>query len=441
MKKLAIDGGERTVPEGALKPWPPIDERDREAVLRVFDNQVVCGGGGPETVALQKEWAEYIGRKHCLATNSGTAALHMSLAAAQIGIGDEVIVPAYTFLASASCILHANAIPIFVDIDERTYNIDASKIEEKITDRTKAIIPVHLHGLPADMDEIMAIANKHGLTVIEDCAKAHGAEYKGKKVGRFGQLAAFSLNSSKNLCGGEGGFFMTDDDAYMMRGDMLRMFGDEIDDETHLRVYNASILGYMFRTQELPAAFARAQFQRLDENNAIRQKNCHFLTEVLSEYPWVTTPYTPEDRTHVYWMYIVRFDPEKAGVNLSPREFRAALEKALHMEGVAVGQWQIMPVPAQDLFQTKLGHGKGFPWSNNPLYDREVTYRGEDYPVATALCEDYTAIIGTNPPNGEELMEMYAEAFHKVFGDLDSVVKHKDDNIVAHFSGSVFMAA
>jgi len=215
----------------------------------------------------------------------------------------------------------------------------------------------------------------------------------------------------------------------------------EIDDETQLRVYNASILGYMFRTQELPAAFARAQLQRLDENNAIRHKNCAVLTEVLSEYEWVTTPYVPEDRTHVWWMYIVRFDPKKAGVDLSPLEFRTALEKALHVEGVAVGQWQIMPVPAQDLFQTKLGHGKGFPWKNNPLYDKEVTYRGEDYPVATALCEDYTAIIGTNPPNGGELMEMYAEAFRKVLGDLDAVVKHKDDDIVAHFSGDVFMAA
>jgi dTDP-4-amino-4,6-dideoxygalactose transaminase len=440
-KKLAIDGGQRAVPEGALKPWPPIDQSDREAVLRVFDNQVLCGGGAPETVALQKEWAAYVGRKHCLATNSGTAALHMALAAAQIGLGDEVIVPAYTFLASASCVLHANAIPIFVDIDERTYDIDVNKIEEKITDRTRAIIPVHLHGLPADMDQIMAIARKHNLIVIEDACQAHGAEYKGKKVGSIGHLAAFSQNSSKNLCGGEGGFYVTDDDTYLMRGDMLRMFGDEVDDETKLRVYNASILGYMFRTQELPAAFTRAQLTRLDANNAIRQQNCAFLSEVLKEYAWVTTPYVPPDRTHVYWMYIVRFDPKQAGVNLSPREFRIALEKALHMEGVAVGQWQIMPVPAQDLFQTKIGHGKGFPWKNNPLYDREITYRGEDYPVASALVENYTAIIGTNPPNGRELMEMYAEAFHKVFNDLGTVLKHKDDPMVAHFSGKVFMAA
>lgn len=440
-EKLAIDGGPRAVPENAIKPWPPIDDTDREALLRVFDNQILCGAGGPETVALQKEWAEYIGRKHCLATNSGTAALHMSLAAAGIGPGDEVIVPAYTFLASASCVLHANAIPVFVDIDERTYTIDPKLIEERITERTKAIIPVHLHGLPADMDEIMAIARKHNLIVIEDACQAHGATYKGKKVGAIGDFAAFSLNSSKNLCGAEGGFFMTDDDYWAMRGDMLRMFGDEIDDETKLRVYNASILGYMYRMQEFTAAFTRAQLKRLDANNAIRQKNCAYLTEILKEYEWVTTPYVPPDRTHVYWMYVVRFDPKKAGVNLSPREFRIALEKALHMEGVGVGQWQIMPVPAQDLFQTKMGYSsRGCPWTCH-FYGKEITYRGEDYPVASRICEDYTVIVGTNPPNDTKLLDMYAEAFRKVFNNLDVVVKHKDDPIVAHYRGSIFMAA
>jgi dTDP-4-amino-4,6-dideoxygalactose transaminase len=441
MKKLAIAGGEPVVPAGAIQPWPPIDQTDRDAVLRVFDNQIICGAGAPECVALQDEWAAYIGRKHCLATSSGTAALHMSLAAAGIGPGDEVIVPAYTFLASASCVLHANAIPVFVDIDEKTYNIDPARIEEKLNERTRAIIPVHLHGLPASMDEITAIAQKHNLIVIEDACQAHGAEYTGRKAGAFGHFAAFSLNSSKNLSGGEGGLFLTDDDAWKMRADMLRMFGDEIDDETKLRVYNASILGYMYRTQELPAAFARAQFKRLDANNAIRQQNCRFLTEALAEYDWVTTPYVPPDRTHVYWMYVVRFDPKKAGVRLSPRQFRVALEKALHEEGVAVGQWQIMPVPAQDLFQTKMGYGsKGCPWTCH-YYGKDITYRGSDYPVASRLVEDYTVIVGIAPPNGLKLMEMYAEACRKVFGDLDTVIKHKDDDIVAHYSGRIFMAA
>ena len=441
MKRLAIDGGERAVPAGSVQPWPPIDQTDRDAVLSVFDQKIVCGSGAPQCVGLQNDWAQYIGRKYCLATNSGTAALHMALAAAGVGPGDEVIIPAYTFLASASCVLHANAIPIFVDIDARTYNMDPARIEEKITERTKAIIPVHLHGLPADLDEIQATAAKHNLVVIEDACQAHGAEYKGQKVGSFGEFSAFSLNSSKNLCGGEGGFFMADDERFLTRGEMLRMFGDEVDDETKLRVYNASILGFMYRTQELPAAFARSQLKRLDANNALRQENARFLDSLLAEFPWVTTPFVPPDRTHVYWMYVVRFDPQKAGVNLSPREFRIALEKALHMEGIATGQWQTMPVPAQDLFQTKMGYGtKGCPWTCH-FYGRDVTYRGSDYPVASQLCEDYTVIAGIHPPNGRGLMEMYAEAIRNVFNNLDVVAKHKDDKIVAHYSGSMFMAA
>ena len=167
--------------------------------MRVFDNGYLCGTGAPEVKALEKEWSEYTGKKHCLATSSGTAALHMALAALKIGPGDEVIVPAYTFLASASCVLHAGAIPVFVDIDRGTYNIDTKSIEEKITENTRAVIPVHLHGLPCDMDSVRKIADKHKLFIVEDACQAHGAEYKGKKTGCFGDLAAFSLNSSKNL--------------------------------------------------------------------------------------------------------------------------------------------------------------------------------------------------------------------------------------------------
>ena len=204
-EKLAIDGGKPVVDVSAIKPWPVLDERDRRAVLRVFENGYLCGSDAPEAMALEKEWGEYIGRKHCLTTSSGTAALHMALAALKIGPGDEVIVPAYTFLASASCVLHAGAVPVFVDIDRNTYNIDPEKIEEKITERTKAVIPVHLHGLACEMDRIMEVARKRNLFIIEDACQAHGAEYRGKKAGSFGDLAAFSLNSSKNHAGGEGG--------------------------------------------------------------------------------------------------------------------------------------------------------------------------------------------------------------------------------------------
>ncbi len=435
---LAIEGGKPAVEPGLIRPWPILDSRDKEAVLRVFENGYLCGGEAPEVLALEKEWSRYCGRKYCLTTNSGTAALHMALAALNVGPGDEVIVPAYTFLASASCVLHAGGIPIFVDIDRRTYTVDPDLIEEKITERTKAIIPVHLHGLAADMDRVMAIAREHNLFILEDACQAHGAEYRGKKVGGFGELAAFSLNSSKNLSGGEGGLLVMDDDTYYMRAKMLRMFGDEIDDETKLRKYNASILGYQYRNLELPAALALAQLKRLDLYNDLRIKNCEHLTRHLGKIPGVRTPHVPDGCRHVYWMYVVEFYPEEAGVEMSPADFRVACEKALFKEGVQVGQWQTMPVPAQDLFQTKKGYSaSGYPWK----FSREgekVVYRGEDYPNALDLCRRYTVICGIHPPNGRELMEQYIEAFRKVFANLDVVKAHVNDDIVAHYRGSLF---
>ena len=174
---LAIDGGSRTVAEGMIKPWPWLADEDRKAAMDAFDESTPWTYPFPQAAALEKDWAEHVGMKYCLATNSGTAALHMAVAACGVGPGDEVIVPAFTFLASASCVLHSNGIPIFVDVDPESCNIAPAKIEAAITDRTRAIVAVDLHGLPADYDAIYAIARKHDLVVIEDGAQAHGAVY------------------------------------------------------------------------------------------------------------------------------------------------------------------------------------------------------------------------------------------------------------------------
>ncbi|HEY3416424.1 MAG TPA: DegT/DnrJ/EryC1/StrS family aminotransferase, partial [Armatimonadota bacterium] len=180
---LAINGGTPVLQRSDYLNWPIITADDRRLINEVLDSGIVAGGTAPQVSALEKEWAAYIGTKHCLTTCSGTAALHMSLAACGVGPGDEVITSAFTFLASASCALHQNAIPVFADIDPRTYTIDPVSLEAAITERTKAIIPVHIQGLAADMDPIMAIAKKHNLFVIEDACQAHGALYKGTKVG------------------------------------------------------------------------------------------------------------------------------------------------------------------------------------------------------------------------------------------------------------------
>jgi dTDP-4-amino-4,6-dideoxygalactose transaminase len=413
----------------------------RRLVNEVLDSGIVAGGTAPQVSALEREWAEYVGSKYCLTTTSGTAALHMALAAVGVGPGDEIITSAFTFLASASCALHQNAIPVFVDIDPRTYNMDPAKLEAAITPRTKAIIPVHIQGLPADLDPIIAIARKHGLYVIEDACQAHGAEYKGRKVGTFGDVGTFSLNNFKNLCGGEGGLFTTDDETYLDKGVLIRCFGDEIDEVSRRRVYNASILGYMYRNQELPAAFCRAQLMHLDEHNAVRIDNANYLSRELAKIPGVIPPYCPPECKHVYFMYNVRFDPAAAGVDCERRTFRIAVEKALYKEGMLVGQWQTMPVPAQDLFQSMLGYGGSrHPWAINEAKGVKYNYDPDQFPVAQMLCDTYTVVHGVHAPNGKPLMDKVLAAFHKVFSNLDEAIAHVDDPIYPGADGKLYGA-
>jgi dTDP-4-amino-4,6-dideoxygalactose transaminase len=438
-EKLAISGGTPILQRCDYKNWPIITDDDRRLVNQVLDSGIIAGGTAPQVAALEREWAEYTGTKYCLTTTSGTAALHMALAAVGVGPGDEVITSAFTFLASASCALHQNAIPVFVDIDSRTYNMDPRKLEAAISERTKAIIPVHIQGLPANLEPIMQIAKKHNLFVIEDACQAHGAEYKGKKVGTIGDIGTFSLNNYKNLPGGEGGLFITNDETYLKKGVLIRRFGDEIDEVSHRRIYNASILGYMYRNQELPAALCRAQLMHLDERNAVRIGNANFLTEELSKIPGVIPPYCPPECKHVYFMYNVRFDPQAAGVDCEPRRFRIAVEKALYKEGMLVGQWQTMPVPAQDIFQTKLGYGSShYPWMLNEAKGIQYEYRAEDYPVAKQLCDTYTIVHGIHAPNGIDLMEKFVEAFHKVFSNLGQALGHADDAIYPGADGRLY---
>lgn len=440
--KLAISGGNPILKRTDYRNWPVITKDDRRLINEVLDSGIFAGGTAPQVTSLEKEWAQYVGSKHCLTTTSGTAALHMALAAVGVGPGDEVITSAFTFLASASCALHQNAIPIFVDIDPRTYCMDPNRVEAAINERTKAIIPVHIQGMPADLDPIMAIAQKHKLYVIEDACQAHGATYKGRKVGTIGHVGAFSLNNYKNMPGGEGGLFTTDDESLLKKGMLLRCFGDEVDEVSQRRIYNASILGYMYRNQELPAAMARAQLMHLDENNAVRIANANFLTRELGRIPGVLPPYCPPECSSVYFMYNVRFDPKAAGVECEPRRFRIAIEKALYKEGVLVGQWQTMPVPAQDLFQSKLGYGGShYPWTINEAKGIKYSYWVDDYPVTQQLCDTYTIVHGIHAPNGLELMEKIVTAFQKVFGNLDEVIAHGDEQIYPGADGRLYGAA
>ena len=422
MANLAIHGGEKVNPEGHV-PWPVVTEQDRKMVIDVLDSGTFWGHHAPQVMALQQEFAQYLGIKHCQTTAAGTAALHIAVAAAGIGPGDEVITTALTFVATAHCILQQNAVPIFVDIDPQTYNIDPKRIEEKITRRTKAIIPVHLHGLPAEMDEINAIAEKHGLVVIEDACQAHGATYKGRKAGTLGHMAAFSLNGSKNLPGCEGGLFVTDNDRFAYKANIVRGLGEDIQEDIE-RDYNAFEIGWMYRYTEMPAAFTRSRLKSLDEDNEIRRKNAAYLNKAFSKMDGLTPPDVPDDRTSVYHLYRVRIDPKELGITeVSPKTFRAKVQKALRAEGITANRWQNRPVPSQRLFVERRGYGKGCPWSCPYREDDPFFYDPADFPVTQALVDDSIVFHDPlYPPNGEQVMQRYVEAFQKLWDNLDEVL-------------------
>ncbi len=253
---LAVYGGKKVIKDGTFKPWPTITAIDRKYVLASLNGHQHAFG--PNAQAFEKEFAVWNGNKFAINTNSGTAALHMCVAACGLGAGDHVIVPAYSWSSSVTCVLHHNCIPVFVDIDFATMNIDTKKIEQAITPKTKAIIVVHLHGLAVNMDDVLKIAKKHNLYVIEDACQAHGAMFKSKKVGLWGNCAAFSFNQNKCLCSGEGGMFVTDNEEIYKNARVLWSFG-ETRTPSEERDYHAYALGWMYRSSEIVAAFGRAQ--------------------------------------------------------------------------------------------------------------------------------------------------------------------------------------
>ena len=271
--KLAALGGDPTLQPGAIRPWPHITDEDRKAVADVLAGEDLGEQRRIQEESLAKEFGEYIGVQHVVPVNSGTAALHLCVAGVGIEPGDEVICPAFTYWATAAAVLHHNGIPVFVDVERDTWTMDPALIEDRITDRTRAILPVHIHGMPADMDPVLEIARKHGLGVIEDGAQAQGATYRGNRIGGIGDCAGFSLQMSKNLTSGsEGGLFVCHDEMVHKRAALLEYLGELVvpgrERQTH--EYNAYGLGWAYRPDTLGQAMTRSRLCRLDADNAGR---------------------------------------------------------------------------------------------------------------------------------------------------------------------------
>ncbi len=412
-----MDGGPRAVPEDIEVPkWPVVTKEDIFAIMAVIKREEFWGFAAKEVVALEKEYSEYVGVEHCLALDSGTAALHAAVAAAGIGPGDEVLLPALTFVASAASVLHNQGIPVFIDVNSSTFNIDPAKIEEKICEKTKAIMPVHFHGLPADMDEINTIAKKYNLVVIEDGAQAHGALYKGKKTGRLGDLCGASIMPGKNLPGGgEGGLLTTNNSDYYERARMIRVFG-EITGPGKVRAYDARTLGWNYRMSPLCAAMARSQLTRLDEYTKLRQSVAEYFSSRLREIPGLESPCVSSDRTHVYHIYRFKVNAEEAGLGIDNGRFRKALQDILSSEGVPVAYYQTNPIPGQRLFQEKIGYGKGCPWTCP--HAREVKYDICEYPQTLKVIEETLTFWGLHPLVSKKVLDIYLCAFRKVFDNL-----------------------
>jgi dTDP-4-amino-4,6-dideoxygalactose transaminase len=415
--QLAIHGGSPVIKQGVMKDWPPIDDIDRRMVL-----ESLCGKNhafGPNCEAFQKEFAEWNGNRFAITTNSGTAALHMCIAACDCGAGDEIIVPAYTWSSSATCTMQHNCIPVFVDIDYDTMNLDIDKLEQAITPRTKAMIAVHLHGLPLEMERLCGIARAHGIKVIEDACQAHGAAYMGRRTGLWGDCAAFSLNQNKCLCGGEGGMFVTDNEELLRKAQMLWSFG-ETRTPSQSRDYHVYAMGWMYRNNDLAAAFGRAQLTKLDGYLRTMRENAECFDENLRGIPGLILPTIPRFCEPNWYNYILRFDMEYLGHAHDASAYRDRIDAALRAEGVGGTVWQRFILPAMTVFQARNAYGKGCPWECP--HARPVDYSLDQYQNAQKQADRHTCVVWPlRPPNGPDLARLAATAVRKVMDNLDQL--------------------
>jgi len=318
-----------------------LGREELEAVRKVFESGMLVQGD--KVKLFEEKFAEYIGMEHAVAVANGTMALDTTLKALGLGPGDEVVTSAFSFIASSNCVLYQGAKAVFADIDRRTFNIDPTDVAEKITANTKAIIPVHLFGQPADMDGLNEIAKDNGIALVEDAAQSHGAKYKGRKTGSLGDVGCFSFYATKNMTTCEGGMIITNNSELAKRARLLR-------DHGQTEKYHHTILGYNYRMTEASAAVGLVQLRKLDGLNRRRNENASLLTKGIEKIPGLTPPYVNDDVKHVFHQYIIKVEKDY------PLE-RNKLAEHLRKRGIGVAVHYSTPIYKQPLYK-RLGYEK-----------------------------------------------------------------------------------
>ncbi len=428
-KKLAINGGQPV----RTKPW--LDNfttgaEEKEAACRVLNSGYLSlfeGShtpdppfsflGGPEVQALERQWCEYYGVNYAVSMNSATSGLYAAIGALGLGYGDEVIVSPYTMSACAACALVYGAVPIFADVCLETGSLDPVSIETHITERTRAVVVVHQFGIPADMDPILALARKYNLKVIEDCAQAHGAKYRGKFVGTLGDIGVFSLNVNKTIQVGEGGVCITNDEELRYRLALIRNHGEAVVGPAGYENIG-NMIGFNYRLTEVTAAMAGEQLKKLDAFNHLRLDFVECLNEALGIYEFLRTPpRCPHGRgcrdcQATYYIYPLRYLPEVLGVK------REEFVKALNAEGVCFYQGYVKPLYLQPVYQKKQAFKHGYPFSAPENRGITTNYYLGACPNAEKLHYEQMLINEhVRPPHAMSDMEDIVKVFQKVSGN------------------------
>ena len=357
--------------------------------------------GGKKIREFENDFAKYVGTKFAVAFNSATSALHAAVVTVGVKPGEEVIVPPYTFTSTATSVLMNNAIPVFADVQPDIFCIDPKSIEKNITSLTKAIIPVHLFGHPAEMDAIISLAQKNNLRIIEDCAQSPGAKYKGRNVGTMGDCGIFSFQESKNIAVGEGGMLVTNDETIAQIARMVRNHGEMILESQKQRTYKSEFLGWGYRMTELEAAIGVEQLKKLDKFNGIRNELADYISKQMKSIEGIKhTKMTYVD--HSYYIYALSYDESKIGIS------RDQFVDALNAEGIPFGKGYVKPLYLNPIYQ----EDKPFAYR---FYKGNVSYNKGICPVTEHLYEKGLMLCAViRPPTEEKDMDDIISAIHKV---------------------------